>query len=131
MRGLFCNICVRAECVFLAICVVPKSREETGSVDNVVPAHGLAKSGWLGSDSVVREQPCDRAAAGLLGEASVSGRDECRRRVGCTLLAANADPRIIASNGRTALILAEAFNHPAIVALLEARLAELAAAGTA
>ena len=43
------------------------------------------------------------------------------------LLAANADPRIVTHNGHTALSLAKAKNHPAIAALLEARLAELAA----
>ena len=39
------------------------------------------------------------------------------------LLAANADPRIVAHNGLTALDAAKVKNHPAIVALLEARLA--------
>ena len=43
------------------------------------------------------------------------------------LLAANADPRIAAHNGGTALFVAKAMNHTAIAALLEARLAELAA----
>ena len=47
------------------------------------------------------------------------------------LLAVNSDPRIVTYNGNTALSLAKAKNHPAIAALLEARLAELAAAGSA
>ena len=46
------------------------------------------------------------------------------------LFVANADPRIVALNGHTALSAAKAMNHPAIAALLKARLAELAAAGT-
>ena len=44
------------------------------------------------------------------------------------LLAAKADPRIVAHNGHTALFIAKYFNLTAIAALLEARLAELAAA---
>ena len=42
------------------------------------------------------------------------------------LLAAGADPRISDTRGRSALIMAKHFNHTAVVALLEARLAELA-----
>ena len=47
------------------------------------------------------------------------------------LLAANADPRIVAPNGATSLSVAKAKKRTAIAALLEARLAELAAAGSA
>jgi ankyrin repeat protein len=47
------------------------------------------------------------------------------------LLAANADPLIVSHNGATALSVAKALNHTAIAALLETRLAELAAAGSA
>jgi ankyrin repeat protein len=52
------------------------------------------------------------------------------------LLAAGADPRFALTAagplyGATALDYAKAMNHPAIIALLEARLAELAAAGSA
>ena len=47
------------------------------------------------------------------------------------LFAADADPRIVTHDGATALSVAKAKNHPAIAALLEARLAELAAAGSA
>ena len=51
------------------------------------------------------------------------------------LLAAGADPLIAITeagpfNGSTALDVAKALNHSAIIALLEARLAELAAAGS-
>jgi ankyrin repeat protein len=51
------------------------------------------------------------------------------------LLAAGADPLIAITeagpfNGSTALNVAKALNHSAIIALLEARLAELAAAGS-
>ena len=59
--------------------------------------------------------------------AAMSGHIEVVR----ALLAANADPRIVSHNGATALSLAKHFNHPAIAALLEARLAELAASATA
>jgi ankyrin repeat protein len=41
------------------------------------------------------------------------------------LLAANADPRIAAHDGFTALDDAKRSNHTAIIALLEARLAEV------
>ena len=52
------------------------------------------------------------------------------------LLAAGADPRIAVTEagpfyGYTALDAAKAANHPAMIALLEARLAELAAAVSA
>ena len=47
------------------------------------------------------------------------------------LLAANADPRIVSHKGNTAFSLAKAQNHPVITALLEARLAELAATALA
>ena len=51
------------------------------------------------------------------------------------LLAAGADPRLAITeagpaNGYTALDLAKVMSHTAIIALLEARLAELAAAGS-
>ena len=47
------------------------------------------------------------------------------------LLAGNADPRIVALDSTTALDDAKRNKHTAIVALLEARLAELAAASSA
>ena len=47
------------------------------------------------------------------------------------LLAANADPHIAANDGTTALDIAMKRNYPAIVSLIEARLNELAAAGSA
>jgi len=43
-----------------------------------------------------------------------------------SLLAAGADPRIAAHNGRTALDVAKQNKHPSVAALLEAKLAELA-----
>ena len=43
------------------------------------------------------------------------------------LLAAGADTRLATFDDLTALSLAKHFNHPAVVALLEARLAQLAA----
>ena len=45
------------------------------------------------------------------------------------LLAAGGDPRLTATQGRAALIAAKRSNHPAVVALLEARFAELAGSG--
>ena len=50
------------------------------------------------------------------------------------LFAAGADPRIVITGpfyGNTALDVAKEMKHSAIIALLEARLAELAAAGSA
>jgi ankyrin repeat protein len=43
-----------------------------------------------------------------------------------SLLAAGADPRIALHNGRTALDAAKRRKHPSVVALLQAKLAELA-----
>jgi ankyrin repeat protein len=42
------------------------------------------------------------------------------------LLAAGADPRLVATNGATALSTAQRYKHPAVVSLLQAKLAELA-----
>ena len=48
-------------------------------MDGETGARDLANNGvGFGSDSVVREQPCDRAAAGLSG----TDKDERRRRAG-------------------------------------------------
>ena len=55
--------------------------------------------------------------------ASANGFPECLQ----LLLDAGADPRIADHEGCTALALAEHFNRPAVVAMLEAKLAELAA----
>jgi len=46
------------------------------------------------------------------------------------LLSLGADPRLACTDGVTALDAAKHFNHPAIAALLEAKLRELAAAGS-
>ena len=60
--------------------------------------------------------------ATALGLASQEGFVETVR----LLLAAGADPGYSDTQGRSALIMAKHFNHTAVVALLEARLAELA-----
>ena len=54
--------------------------------------------------------------------AAWNGRIEVVR----SLLAANADSRIVSSTGTSTLSDAKRKNHPAIAGLLEARLAELA-----
>ena len=46
------------------------------------------------------------------------------------VLAAGADPRLASSSGITALDLAKHFKHPSVVALLEAKLAELRASSS-
>jgi len=60
-----------------------------------------------------------------LTTASLFGRVETVR----LLLAADVDPRISDQSVRTALALAKQLNHTAVVALLEARLAELTGSG--
>ena len=57
--------------------------------------------------------------------ACVVGSEACVR----ALLAGGADPRMVAHEGSTALSLAKDYNHPAIAALLEAKLRELSADG--
>ena len=53
------------------------------------------------------------------------GSEACVR----ALLAGGADPRMVAHKGGTALVFAKHQNHPAIAALLEAKLRELSAGG--
>ena len=53
------------------------------------------------------------------------GSEACVR----ALLAGGADPRLVAHKGHTALSFAKLENHPAIAALLEAKLRELSAGG--
>ena len=47
----------------------------------------------------------------------------------CALLAGGADPRMVSHKGSTALSFAASKNHPAIAALLEAKLREFSAGG--
>ena len=53
------------------------------------------------------------------------GSEVCVR----SLLAGGADPRMVSLEGHTALSVAKDYNHPAIAALLEAKLRELSAGG--
>ena len=68
-----------------------------------------------------------RDSATALAIASQEGHEAAVR----VLLSLGADPRLVCTDGGTALGTAKHFNHPAIAALLEAKLRELAAAGSA
>ena len=57
--------------------------------------------------------------------ACTAGSEACVR----ALLAGGADPRLVSHKGNTALVLAKQRNHPAIAALLEAKLRELSVGG--
>ena len=65
------------------------------------------------------------ARAGDGGSALVMASEFGHEAAVRVLLSLGADPRHVCTNGNTALGAAKHFNHPAIAALLEAKLAEL------